>query len=62
MIVEWLFTGQSEVELPICQLLTRDLNVVEENAIYYAADYTIHKLIRDYSQMDDHKSKEFLTL
>ena len=60
MIVEWLFTGQSDVELPTCQLLIRDLSVVEENAIYYAADYTIHKLIRKYSQMDDRKSNEFL--
>ena len=60
MIVERLFTGQSKVELPSCQSLTRDLSVVEGNAIYYAASYTIHKLIRKYSQMDNHKSKEFV--
>ena len=27
--------------------------MVEENAIYYAAGYTVQKLIRKYSQMDD---------
>ena len=62
MVVEWLFSGQSEVELPTCQSLTQDLSVVEENAIYYAAGYTMHKLIRMYSQMDDHKSKEFVDI
>ena len=41
MIVERLFTGQSEVTLPTHQLFTsRDLGVVEENAIYYAVGYT----------------------
>ena len=34
MVVEQLFSGQSEVELPTCQSLTQDLSVVEENAIY----------------------------
>lgn len=63
MIVERLFTGQSEVELPTCQSLnTRDLSVIEENAIYYAAGYTIHKLIRKYGQMDSRKSKEFVDI
>ena len=60
MIVERLFTGQSEVEPRSCQSLTRDMSVIEENAIYYAAGYTIHKLIRKYSQMDNCKSKEFV--
>ena len=62
MIVERLFTEQSEVEPPTssCQSLTQDFSVIEENAIYYAAGYTIHKLIRKYSQMDNCKSKEFV--
>ena len=58
MIVERLFTGQSEVEPPSCESLTRDLSVIEENTIYYAAGYTMHKLIKKYSQMDNCKSKE----
>ena len=63
MIVERLFTGQSEVTLPTHQSLTnRDLIVVEENAIYYAAGYTLQKLIRKYSQKDDCRSKEFVTV
>ena len=62
MIVEWLFTGQSKVELPTCQTFTWHLSVVEENAIYYAAGYVIHKLIRKYSQMDARKFKEFVDI
>ena len=60
MIVERLFTGKPKVELPTCQPFTRDLSLVEENAIYYAAGYVIHKLIRKYNQMDSRKSKEFV--
>ena len=60
MIMEQLFTRQSKVEPPSHQSLTRDLSLVEENVIYYAAGYTIHKLIRKYSQMVNCKSKEFV--
>ena len=62
MIVEWLFTGQSEVEPPSCQSLTQDLSVIEKNAIYYAASYTILKVIRKYNQMDNCKLKRLLML
>lgn len=62
MIVERLFTRQSEVELPTCQSFTQDFSVIEENAIYYAAGYTLRKLIRKYNQMDNCKSKEFVDI
>jgi len=61
MIVERLFTRQLEVNIPLCKpVLSREFTAVEENAIYYAAGYTVRKLIRKYKQNDDQKSREFV--
>ena len=60
MIVERLFTGHAEVELPTCPSSTRDFSEIEENTIYYAAGYTIRKLLKKFNQMDSRKSMDFL--
>ena len=60
MIVEQLFTGYAEVELPTCPSSTRDFSEIEENAIYNAAGYTIRKLLKKFNRMDSLKSMDFL--
>ena len=62
MIVERLFTGHSQVELPTCPSPTQDFTEIEENAIFYAIGYTIRKLLRKFNQVDMHKSNEFLNV
>ena len=58
MIVERLYTGKSEVELPIHSLEDdRSFSEVEENAIYYVAGYVIRKLIYRHQKSSDSKSK-----
>ena len=61
MIVERLFTKQNEVSIPVYTPVSpRELTVIEENAIYYAAGYVVRKLINRYRKNDDRKSREFL--
>lgn len=46
MIVEWLFIGDSPIILKSpCDTSIREFSLVEENAIYYVAEYIIRKLL-----------------
>lgn len=60
MIVERIYTKKSETLVPLNTTLEeRQLNDVEENAIYYVAGYIIRKLIWKYEKMGGEDSKVF---
>ena len=56
MIVDRLFqvddTSLQDLQPPLVEP-SHQLTVIEENAVYYAAGYVIHKLIKKYRQSSD---------
>ena len=62
MIVDRLFQVNDDTILQALQLPepSRQLTIVEENAVYYAAGYIINKLIKKYRQRSDEQALKII--
>lgn len=62
MIVDRLFQVNDDTMVQALQLPepSRQLTIVEENVVYYAAGYVIHKLIKKYRQRADKQALEIM--
>ena len=61
MIVDRLFEVSNDTieELQLSEP-SRQLTIIEENAVYYAAGYILQKLIKKYRQRSDEKSVDIM--